>query len=92
MRPVRFDLALPLQTALHTGRSVGADANLDQVRQERQKAGQDGEAGPEVEIAEGEGCKRRGILHGNGLMAKLNVFPRGQMTGSRNPLISAYGA
>ena len=50
------ELPLPLQTALHTGRSVGADADLDQARQERQEAGQDGEPGTEVEVAEGEGC------------------------------------
>ena len=52
-------MPLPLQTALHTGRSVGADADLDQARQERQEAGQDGEPGTEVEVAEGEGCKQR---------------------------------
>ena len=52
-------MPLPLQTALHTGRSIGTDADLAQARQERQEAGQDGEPGPEVEVAEGEGCKWR---------------------------------
>ena len=55
-------MPLPLQTALHTGRSIGTDADLAQARQERQEAGQDGEPGPEVEVAEGEGCKWRVII------------------------------
>ena len=55
-------MPLPLQTALHAGRSVGTDADLDQARQERQEAGQDGEPGPEVEVAEGEGCKWRVVI------------------------------
>ena len=57
-RPVRLDPAasLPLETALHAGRGVGPDADLGQARQEPQEARKNGEPGPEVQVAEGQGC------------------------------------
>ena len=48
---------LPLEAALHAGGSVGADADLNQGGEERQEAGQDGEPGAEVEVAQGEGWR-----------------------------------
>ena len=47
---------MPLEAALHAGRGVGPDADLGKARQEPQEARQDGEPGPEVQVAEGQGC------------------------------------